>query len=599
MEDFDTNTVPFPIGSFPSDFIEYNGWLYFNAKDDSVNRELFRLNDTTPPQLVQDLIPGSLLGSFTAGNTYPIVFNGALYFNAQDSAHGYELRKYTGSGSIQLVADLNPGTAPSVPVFLTEFNGKLYFCASDGQTGNELWAFDGTNAPTQVMDIYPGFSGSEPQGMTVVGNRMYFAATDGIHGMELWSYDGINPPAMVYDLYPGLTNSLPLHLIEFNGKLLFSATNSQFGAELWSVQDTQPPVLVADIFPGSGGSFPYQPIHYNQKVFFSANDSLHGHEVWQYDGVNPPVRVTDLNPGTLTSLPSAYEVFNDTLYFRATGSGTGIEMFRIIDCFGADIVTQPDSVGVCKGDSASFSIAATGPGLTYQWFQNGTTIPGANTPLLTLGTVAPADSGDYYCVVTDTCGNADTSAVALLDYFEVSGVSLMPQDLYMCVGDTAIISVTASGTPASYQWMKDGIPLVNSGVYDGTGTADLELNGATLTENGDYAVEIVSGPCRVVSAIVPVEVDICDRREESDPAKLGRLYPNPGTGLYTLVVPGSDSMELEILVWDALGRKVTTNVTSLGNSKFQLSLTEQAKGMYFVEVVDRQKRVGVFRLHQH
>jgi hypothetical protein len=97
------------------------------------------------------------------------------------------------------------------------------------------------------------------------------------------------------------------------------------------------------------------------------------------------------------------------------------------------IVTQPTSQTSVAGGSASFTVSASGAGLTYQWLKNGTNIlvnggkvSGATTASLTLSNVASADVGGYSVSITNLAG-AVTSATAILT---VSVANLSPGLLF-------------------------------------------------------------------------------------------------------------------------------------------------------------------------
>jgi ELWxxDGT repeat protein len=94
--------------------------------------------------------------------------NGTVYFEANGGAHGAQLWKYDGSTASE-VADIN-GNNGSSPANLTPFDNVLLFTANDGTHGNELWRSDGTAAGTQqILDINPGPGSSDPSNLTVVG----------------------------------------------------------------------------------------------------------------------------------------------------------------------------------------------------------------------------------------------------------------------------------------------------------------------------------------------------------------------------------------------------------------------------------------------
>src|SRR5262249_32746272 len=67
--------------------------------------------------------------------------------------------------------------------------------------------------------------------------------------------------------------------------------------------------------------------------------------------------------------------------------------------------------------SAVFTASAHGSApLSYQWRKNGSNMPGATAPTLTLAPVSAADAADYDVVVTGACGSI-TSAPAHLTVF--------------------------------------------------------------------------------------------------------------------------------------------------------------------------------------
>ena len=86
---------------------------------------------------------------------------------------------------------------------------------------------------------------------------------------------------------------------------------------------------------------------------------------------------------------------------------------------GPNITTQPSSITVATNGYATFSVTATGNGLNYQWYKNGTglsnggNVSGAQTNMLVISPATTADAATaangYYVIITNSCGLAATS----------------------------------------------------------------------------------------------------------------------------------------------------------------------------------------------
>jgi hypothetical protein len=78
------------------------------------------------------------------------------------------------------------------------------------------------------------------------------------------------------------------------------------------------------------------------------------------------------------------------------------------------IFTQPASQAVPIGRAATFTVAASGPNLTYQWNSNGVEISGATASSYTTPTVSLADSGSTYQVTVSSGSDSLASNIATL-----------------------------------------------------------------------------------------------------------------------------------------------------------------------------------------
>ena len=127
------------------------------------------------------------------------------------------------------------------------------------------------------------------------------------------------------------------------------------------------------------------------------------------------------------------------------------------------ITTQPASQAVTAGQTASFSVAATGTApLSYQWMKGGTPIAGATSSTYTTPATTTADSGSQFSItVSNSAGNVTSNPATLtVNAAAVApAITTQPASQTVTAGQTASFSVAATGTaPLSYQWMKGGRP---------------------------------------------------------------------------------------------------------------------------------------------
>ena len=124
----------------------------------------------------------------------------------------------------------------------------------------------------------------------------------------------------------------------------------------------------------------------------------------------------------------------------------------------AKIKTQPQSVTVEKGKTATVTIKAAGDGLKYQWY-----FKNANKDTFTKSSVTGAkysttmtdgaNGRQVYCVITDKYGNSVTSKTVTLSMPAKAAITTQPKDVYVsAIGETAKVTVKATGDGLTYQW---------------------------------------------------------------------------------------------------------------------------------------------------
>ena len=167
------------------------------------------------------------------------------------------------------------------------------------------------------------------------------------------------------------------------------------------------------------------------------------------------------------------------------------------------ITAQPAAQTVTEGQTATFSVTATGASLGYQWKKGDTDISGANTRTYTTDATAKGDSGAVFTVVVSNSAGSVTSSSATLTVTAAVAPAITTQPLTQTVdpGTTATFTVIATGTPLRYQWQKDGIDI--SGANSNTYTTPAIVSG----DNNAVFTVLVSNSAGTVtssSAIITV-----------------------------------------------------------------------------------------------
>ena len=178
------------------------------------------------------------------------------------------------------------------------------------------------------------------------------------------------------------------------------------------------------------------------------------------------------------------------------------------------ITTQPTAPAapVCPGFNTTFTVAATGTGITYQWERstdNGTTWApivddalhsGTTTNAVTVINPTVARNGHRYrVVVSGTCPPPVTSNVVILVVATPPTITTQPANRTVCAPDAAVFTVVAGGTPAPniYQWQVS----TNSGgswtnlTTGGSFTPTLTVSPTATSQTGSLYRVIVTNTC--------------------------------------------------------------------------------------------------------
>ena len=242
----------------------------------------------------------------------------------------------------------------------------------------------------------------------------------------------------------------------------------------------------------------------------------------------------------------------------------------------AVITAQPVNSGICPGNTANYTISASGPGLSYQWQMstdggaNFTNISGATNSSLNIANVTTSmNNNQYRSIVNSSCSTTGTASdAATLTVLTEAQITAQPVNFSGCANASASFTTSITGNNLSYQWQvsTDGGATYTN--ISGENTATLLLNNITTAMNNNrYRVVAGANPCGVTTNaallnVQPSPIVILT----ANPVR--NLYPGLSTTLTASSTPTSNSYNWYkngVLVAGVTGNTITVNFDDRGS----------------------------------
>jgi hypothetical protein len=247
------------------------------------------------------------------------------------------------------------------------------------------------------------------------------------------------------------------------------------------------------------------------------------------------------------------------------------------------ISTQPQNTTIFAGSNTTLSVSATGGGLSYQWFFNGTDIDGATDSSLALSNVALDQAGNYTVFISNAAGNVTSDDAELTVNSVPPAIVHSPSNMTVVAGKSATLSVTASGTaPLSYQWQFN-----NANITGATG-ASYTVAKLTPANTGNYDVVVTNAAgsvtSKAASLTIVVSVSIVTQ-PKARTAHIGDVIS------FSVKAAGSTPITYQ---WLYNGAVLSNNLITAGATTSKLTLkfvTPFGAGSYRVRVTNAAKTV--------
>lgn len=216
-----------------------------------------------------------------------------------------------------------------------------------------------------------------------------------------------------------------------------------------------------------------------------------------------------------------YNFFLDESHHQHTISKAALaEIFKFIRYYeGKDstslIVSQPETITVCPGDSAAMSIKTGDPGLTYRWqvhredggpfeaIDDNLQYDGSDSATLVVRGITESMNGYVYrCVVMGDSIPTTASYSYTLYVRPETSFTGQPQNAVLCPGADVSFEVVARGSELEYKWevdTGDGFRSITDSVaHQGINAATLVVKSPADSLAGYFYRCKVAGICRAI-----------------------------------------------------------------------------------------------------
>ena len=337
--------------------------------------------------------------------------------------------------------------------------GFTFFTALPGTIASALRSkIDGlTNPPPPAITSFSPASGDVNSNVVITGTNFDSATAVRFNGTSA---------TYIVDSTTQITTTVPTNAT--SGQFTVTTpggTATSAGSFTDTIAGATPPVITAQ--PQSLTVTPGQ----NAMFTVTASGTAPLSYQWRFNGTN--LSGATLTSYTRTNVQPVDAGNYSVLITNSLGSVTSSIATLTVNISNTPpaITTQPQSLTVLAGQTATFGVTATGSTpLNYQWRFNGTNLNGANSTNLTRLNAQPSDAGIYSVVVTNGAGSVTSSNAALTIVTNAPGGILARWNF-----NNTSVSVT-SPPPSTGTGTLTLVDGTTSAFVSGTGSSDTSVS---------------------------------------------------------------------------------------------------------------------------
>ena len=302
-----------------------------------------------------------------------------------------------------------------------------------------------------------------------------------------------------------LLNDNPLSAAaKFNGNVSFYSAGNLVGYNIEQIYNDSSIYTTGTIAISVVGTYaPYYAVGqvYGTQLYIS-NPSPGLNPGYSYNNDTGIVAFSDA-PTNYTYLWVGLYEFNGSQYVISDYRNILVSAYFPAPIDPPAITSNPSSTVLDAGESAVLSVSVSGSDLIYLWKKDGQNIANSNSAFIAINSASLSDSGDYTVTVSNSSGSVTSSAANVSVRTPpppIPAITSNPSSTVLDAGESAVLSVSVSGSDLIYLWKKDGQNIANSN------SAFIAINSASLSDSGDYTVTVSNSSGSVTSSVANISV---------------------------------------------------------------------------------------------
>jgi hypothetical protein len=249
--------------------------------------------------------------------------------------------------------------------------------------------------------------------------------------------------------------------------------------------------------------------------------------------------------------------------------------------------------GLCGLQGITYTVTNVS-GITYNWTVPGTAgiANGQGTNSITVNYPSTNTAGNVSVTAANACG---TSAARSLSMKSVPATpASIAGSAVVCSGSTGnAYSIAPVAFTVNYTWTGPSGSLITG---NGVTSANNVLTTTATNVSVDYGTVAATSTLRVRAnnncgsgGTRTMTLSPCSSRMGLD-RMFASLYPNPGDGLYNLMLNSVTTEDVNIMVYDLAGRMIYHRTMMLyeGVNELKIDLRELNDGLYFLSAITTQ-----------